>query len=129
MKEMAREKALAEFIKYQLRPLAARDQINRHYRIFNWETLRPTAVYRKLISEEATPFLGLAADLVRRFMPEADQRTLMMAAIWLMGQCAIFIRYREQLANPPVSLELNEAAVEYLSKLVSAWALAGLAGE
>jgi hypothetical protein len=26
----------------------------------------PTAIYRKLISEEAAPFLGLAVDLVRR---------------------------------------------------------------
>src|ERR1700731_1441870 len=65
MKGMPREEALAEFIKYQLRPLAARDQISRHYRIFSWETLRPTALYRKLVSEEATPFLGLAVDLMR----------------------------------------------------------------
>jgi AcrR family transcriptional regulator len=126
MKGLPREEALAEFIKYQLRPLTARDQINRDYRILNWETLRPTAVYRKLVSEEATPFLGLAIDLMRRFMPKADQRTLMMAAIWLMGQCAIFIRHREQLAKPPVSLDLNEAAVERLTKLVSSWVLTGL---
>ena len=30
---------------------------------------------------------------------------------------------REQLANPPVSLGLDEAAVERLTNLVSAWAL------
>jgi hypothetical protein len=42
----------------------------------------------------------------------------MMAAIWLMGQCSLFIRHREQLADPPVSLDLNEAAVERLAKLV-----------
>jgi AcrR family transcriptional regulator len=126
MKRLPREEALAEFIKYQLRPLTARDQINRHYRILNWETLRPTGVYRKLVSEEATPFLGLAVDLMRRFMPKADQSTLMMAAIWLMGQCSLFIRHREQLANPPVSLDLNEAAVERLAKLVSSWVLTGL---
>jgi hypothetical protein len=50
----------------------------------------------------------------------------MMAAIWLMGQCSLFIRHREQLANPPVSLDLNEAAVERLAKLVSSWVLSGL---
>jgi TetR/AcrR family transcriptional regulator, regulator of cefoperazone and chloramphenicol sensitivity len=125
MKGMRREEALAEFIKYQLRPLAARDQINRHYRILNWENLRPTAVYRKLVSEEATPFLSLAVELTRRFMPEADQSTLMMAAIWLMGQSSVFIRYREQLSNSPVSLNINEAAVERLAKLISAWVLTG----
>ena len=97
---MTRENALAEFIKYQLRPLAARDELSRHFRIFNWEAVRPTAIYRKLMSEETTPFLSFAVDLMRRFMPTADQRTLTMAAIWLVGQCIVFVRNREQLANP-----------------------------
>ena len=59
-------------------------------------------------------------------MPKADQRTLMIAAIWLIGQCSIFVRNREQLANPPISLALDEAAVERLAELVTDWALAGL---
>jgi hypothetical protein len=58
-------------------------------------------MYRKLMSEEAAPFMALAVDLVRRFLPKADQSTLIMAAVWLVGQCAIFVRNREQLANPP----------------------------
>ena len=119
-------RALVEFVKYQLRPLAARDQISRHYRLLNWETVHPTAVYQDLISEEATPFLSFAIDLMRRFMPNADQRTLTMAAIWLVGQCTIFVRNREQLANPPVSLASGEATIEWLTALISAWALAGL---
>jgi HTH-type transcriptional dual regulator CecR, C-terminal domain len=108
MKGMSRENALVDFVKYQLRPLAPRNQISRHYRLFNWEAVRPTTVYRELISEEATPFLGFAIDLMRRFMPDANQRTLTMAAIWLVGQCTIFVRNREQFANPPVSLNLDE---------------------
>ena len=103
-------------------------ELSRHFRIFDWEAVRPTAIYRRLVSEEATPFLSLAVDLMRRFMPKADQRTLIMAAIWLVGQCTVFVRNREQLANPPVSLDLDDAAVERLTTLVSAWALAGLAG-
>lgn len=126
-KAMSREKALGEFIRHQLRPLLARDDLSRHIRLFNWETVRPTAVFRKLIDEEALPFMGLAIDLVRRFMPEADQRTLTVAAIWLIGQCSVFVRNREQLADPPVSLTLDEAAVEKLAVLVSRWAVAGLA--
>jgi hypothetical protein len=124
---MSRENALAEFIRYQLHPLATRDELSRHFRLLNWEAVRPTAVYWKLVSEEATPFMGVAIDLMRRFMPNADQRTLIMAAVWLVGQCSIFVRNREQLANPPVSLNLDEAAVERLTTFVSAWALAGLA--
>jgi AcrR family transcriptional regulator len=126
MKGMSREDALAEFIRHQLHPLAARDELSRHFRIFNWEAVRPTAVYRKLLSEEAAPFLGVAIDLVGRFMPDADRRKLIMAAVWLVGQCHIFVRNREQLADPPVSLNLDEGSVEQLTTLVSGWALAGL---
>jgi AcrR family transcriptional regulator len=126
-KAMSREKALGEFVRHQLRPLLARDDLSRHIRIFNWEAVRPTAVFRKLVSEEAVPFMGLAIDLVRRFMPKADQPTLTVAAIWLIGQCSVFVRNREYLAVPPASLVLDEAAVERLAGLVSRWAVAGLA--
>ena len=124
---MPRELALAQFVRHQLRPLSARDDVTRYIHILNWEAVRPTAVYRKLVSEEAAPFLGFAVDLMRRFMPSADQSTLIMAAVWLVGQCTVFIRHREQLAMPPVSLKLNEPAVDRLSALISGWALAGLA--
>ena len=126
-KAMPREQALGEFIRHQLRPLSARDELSRHIRIFNWEAVRPTAVYRKLISEEAAPFRDFAVDLVRRFMPEADQRTLTMAAVWLVGQCSVFVRNREQFASPSVSLVLDEAAVDRLAEQLAAWALTGLA--
>jgi AcrR family transcriptional regulator len=126
MKAMSREAALAEFIRRQLRPLLGRDEYSRHMRILNWETVRPTAVFRKLLSEEAAPFMGLAVELVRRFQPEADQRTLMAAAVWLLGQCSVFLRNREQLAEPPLGLVLDEAAVEWLAQLVSRWATGGL---
>jgi AcrR family transcriptional regulator len=126
MKAMSREAALVEFIRRQLRPLLGRDEYSRHMRILNWETVRPTAVFRKLLSEEAAPFMGLAVELVRRFQPEADQRTLVAAAVWLLGQCSVFLRNREQLADPPLGLELDEAAVEWLAQLVSRWATGGL---
>jgi AcrR family transcriptional regulator len=126
MKAMSREAALAEFIRRQLRPLLGRDEYSRHMRILNWETVRPTAVFRKLLSEEAAPFMGLAVELVRRFQPDADQRTLVAAAVWLVGQCSVFLRHREQLADPPLGLALDEAAVEWLAQLVSRWASGGL---
>ena len=126
MKAMSREAALVEFIRRQLRPLMGRDEYSRHMRILNWETVRPTAVFRKLLSEEAAPFMGLAVELVRRFQPEADQRTLTAAAVWLVGQCSVFLRNREQLADPPLGLVLDESAVEWLAQLVSRWATGGL---
>jgi AcrR family transcriptional regulator len=126
MKAMTREAALAEFIRRQLRPLLGRDEYSRHMRILNWETVRPTAVFRKLLSEEAAPFMGLAVELVRRFQPEADQRTLVAAAVWLLGQCSVFLRNREQLADPPLGLVLDENSVEWLAQTVSRWATGGL---
>jgi len=124
---MPRERALGEFVRRQLRPLTARDELGRYLRIFNWEAVRPTAVFRKLASEEAAPFMGVAVELVRRFLPEADQRTLTIAAVWLIGQCSVFVRNREQLAGPPAGLALDEAAVDGLAELLSRWAVGGLA--
>ena len=124
---MPRERALGDFVRRQLRPLTARDEISRYLRIFNWEAVRPTAVFRKLASEEAAPFMGVAVELVRRFLPDADQRTLTIAAVWLIGQCSVFVRNREQLAGPPAELALDEAAVDALAELLSRWAVGGLA--
>ena len=124
---MPRERALGEFVRQQLRPLSARDDVSRYIHILNWEAVQPTAVYRKLVSEEAAPFLGFAVDLMRRFMPDADRPTLIIAAVWLVGQCTVFIRHREQLSAVPVSLSFDKSAVERLSTLISAWALGGLA--
>src|ERR1700733_90218 len=124
---MPRERALGEFVRDQLRPLSARDDVSRYIHILNWEAVRPTTVYRRLVSEEAAPFMGFAVDLMRRFMPDADRPTLVMAAVWLVGQCNVFIRYRDQLAIPPVSLTFDERELQKVSTLISAWALAGLA--
>jgi hypothetical protein len=70
--------------------------------------------------------MGLATDLVRRFLPEADNRTVMAAAIWLVGQCSVFLRNREVLSQPPMSLVIDESTVEWLSQMISHWVVAGL---
>jgi len=126
VKTLSREEALGAFIRRQLHPLMARDESSRHMRIFNWETVRPTAVFRSLLAEEAAPFMGMAADLVRRFMPDADRRTLTVASIWLIGQCGVFLRNRDRLAEPPIGLEIDDSTVEWLSQAISRWIVAGL---
>jgi AcrR family transcriptional regulator len=126
LKSLSREEALSQFVRRQLQPLLGRGEYSRHMRIFNWETVQPTTVFRNLVTEEAAPFLGLAADLVRRFMPDVDQRTVTVAAVWLLGQCSVFLRNREQLAEPPVGLVLDEQAVEWLAATISNWVVAGL---
>lgn len=126
-KALSREDALREFVRRQLRPLVARDEVSRSLRIFNWETVRPTAVFRKLMSEEAAPFVELAVDLLRRFLPKADQRTLVVAALGLMGQCSVFVRNREQLAGPPMGLPLDESSIDWLAGVISRLTIVGLA--
>jgi len=123
---MSREAALTAFIRRQLHPLTARDEFSRHMRIFNWETVRPTDVFKSLVSEEAAPFMGVAADLVRRFLPQADERRVTVAAVWLIGQCSVFVRNREQLSGPPVGLSFDEAAVAWLAETISGWVIEGL---
>lgn len=126
LKSLSRDEALSQFMRRQLQPLLGRDEYSRHMRIFNWETVQPTTVFRDLVAEEAAPFFGLAADLVRRFIPDADQRTVTVAAVWLLGQCSVFVRNREQLAEPPVGLALDEQVVDWLSATISHWVVAGL---
>jgi AcrR family transcriptional regulator len=125
-KAMSREDALRAFIRRQLHPLMGRDEYSRHMRIFNWETVRPTPVFRALLSEEVAPFMGLAADLVRRFLPGADARMVTVASIWLIGQSSVFLRNRETLAQPPVGLVLDDAVVEWLSQQIGNWIVGGL---
>ena len=126
LKSMSPAEALSQFVRRQLQPLLGRDEYSRHMRIFNWETVQPTAVFRNLVAEEAAPFLGLAADLVRRFLPDADERTITVAAVWLLGQCSVFLRNREQLAEPPVGRALDEHAVDWLCEMISRWVVSGL---
>lgn len=123
---MSREDALGAFIRRQLHPLMGRDEYSRYMRIFNWETVRPTAVFRSLVSEEAAPFMGLAADLVRRFLPEANPQTVTVASIWLIGQCGVFLRNREQLAQAPIGLVLDDEAIDWLAGLIGGWLVSGL---
>ena len=57
-------------------------------------------------------YMTAAVDIVRRFMPKgADHRTALCAAIWLMGQCNVFVRNRELLAREPFSIMADEPFV------------------
>lgn len=125
--DVTREEALRRFIRQQLRPLLARDEIGRYLRIFAWETARPSKVLREAMATNATPFVARAVALVRRFMPaEASEQEAMCAAIWLMGQCNVFVRNREHFTQPPFALKIDEAFVDRLTNLVAGLALSGL---
>jgi HTH-type transcriptional dual regulator CecR, C-terminal domain len=101
--------------------------MSRYMRIFAWESVRPTAVMRKFIVTSAAPFVGQAVSLVKRFLPDASEQDLLCGAIWLMGQCSVFVRNREHFAHPPFVLKIDEDFIDRLTGLVAGLALEGLA--
>ena len=97
-------------------------------RIFARENVHPSKVLRNLMATNAAPFLARAVALVRRFLPAtASEQEAMCAAIWLMGQCSIFLRNREQFVQPPFNLKIDAPFVERLADMITRLALAGLA--
>jgi AcrR family transcriptional regulator len=126
---LTREQALRRFVRRQLRPMTARDERSHYLRIFGWETLRPSPPFQKFLAEEAAPVFGEASALVRRFLPdEATDLQALFGALWLYGQCSIFVRNREQLSRPPLRLKVDNEMVDLLVETISGWAVNGLTG-
>jgi AcrR family transcriptional regulator len=125
--EVSREEALRRFVRQQLRPMTARDESSDYLRIFGWETVRPSPVFRRFMAAEAAPFFATVTALVRRFLPPgASDHEAVLGALWLFGQCNIFVRNREQLANPPLRLKVDQGLVDSLVETIAAWAIGGL---
>jgi AcrR family transcriptional regulator len=124
---LPRDAALRRFVRRQLRPMTARDELSEYVRIFNWETLKPSPVFRKFMAREVAPFFAVAIELVRQFLPsKATDQQAVVAALWLFGQCSIFVRNAEQLANPPLRLKIDERFVDGLADTIATWAAQGL---
>lgn len=124
---LSRQTALRRFVRGQLRPMTARDELSDYVRIFNWETLKPSPVFRQFMAKEAAPFVADAGALARRFLPEdATDEQAVIGALWLFGQCSIFVRNAEQLAKPPFRLKLDEGFVDRLADMIAGWASNGL---
>src|SRR5499426_1400850 len=120
---LSREAALRRFLRQQLRPMISGDELSAYVRIFNWETLKPSPVFRKFMAREAAPFFAAATELVRRFLPNrATDQEAAVGALWLFGQCSIFVRNAEQLANPPLRLKVDERFEDRLADTIATWA-------
>jgi len=125
---LSREAALRRFVRRQLRPLTGRDEVRQYLWVFNWEQLQPSPTFRKFMAEEAAPFFGAATALVRRFLPNvASEQQAALGALWLFGQCSVFVRSGEQLAHPPMSLKIDGPFIDRLADTIAAWAAGGLA--
>ena len=127
LKSLSREEALRSFLRQQLRPLLFRDELSRYIRLFAWESAHPSKTFLKFMATNTMSYMTAAVDIVRRFMPKgADHRSALCAAIWLMGQCNVFVRSRELLAREPFSIIADEPFVEELTALITSLAMGGL---
>src|SRR5262245_62377145 len=123
---LPRKTALRRFVRGQLRPMTARDELSDYVRIFNWETLKRSPVFRQFMARETAPVFAAATELVRRFLPNrATDQQAVVGALWLFGQCSVFVRNAEQLANPPWRLGLDGRVVDRLPDTIATWAADG----
>src|SRR5262245_65354346 len=90
---LSREAALRRFLRQQLRPMISGDELSDYVRIFSWETLKPSPVFRKFMARETAPVFAAATELIRRFLPHrATNQHAVVGALWLFGQCSIFVQ-------------------------------------
>jgi AcrR family transcriptional regulator len=126
---LSREERLRAFIARQLRPMISRDELSDYVRIFNWETLRPSETFRTFMAEAAPEFFTAATGLVRQFLPAgASERHALLGTLWLLGQCSVFVRNAEHLANPPLGFTVDQRFVAALADILTVWAAGGMGG-
>ena len=127
LKSLSREEALQSFVCQQLRPLLFRDEMSLYIRMFAWESAHPSKIFLKFMATNTVSYLTAAVDIVRQFLPPGTQkRVALCGAIWLMGQCSVFVRNRELFAQEPFSITTDEPFVDELSELITQLALGGL---
>jgi AcrR family transcriptional regulator len=127
VESVPRDEAVRLFIRQQVTPLLKHGQISRYLRIFAWETLAPTPIYRDFIASEKLPVMNIAERIVRRFLPDSASRAEMtVATIWLTQQVAPFVRHFEALSKPPLNLKLDRRFVEQLATDLTRMAVGGL---
>ena len=127
LKSLSREEALRSFVYQQLRPLLFRDEMSRYIRLFAWESAHPSKVFLKFMATNTGSYLTTAVDIVRRFLPpDTQKRAALCVAIWLMGQCSIFVRNRELFAHEPFGINTDESFTDELTELVTRLAIGGL---
>ena len=124
---VTRDEAVRLFIRQQVAPLLKHGQIGRYLRIFAWETLAPTPVYRDFIASEKLPILDQAEKIVRRFLPAGAARAeITVATIWLTQQAIPFIRHYDTLSKPPLNLKMDQRFIERLAADLGRMAIAGI---
>jgi AcrR family transcriptional regulator len=124
---LPRREALSRFVRQQLGPLTKRDAFSRYVRLFAWEHVSATQVFRDFVATEKLPILVVAERLVRRYLPaDAPSEEIAVTTVWLIHQPSAFVRDAEHLARPPLGLTLDQAFVDRLAATLTALIDAGL---
>jgi AcrR family transcriptional regulator len=119
-------RAVATFIRTQLKALNRRDQLGRLMRIFTWETLSRSQVFTDFLAEEKLPVFDVAEIVVRKFLPpETERADLWIAIFWLLSQVETFIR-PERLERAPYNLKIDQALIDRLGDRLSEMTVAAL---
>ncbi len=121
-----RDEALRLFLREQLSAMRRSTEAARHLRIFAWEDLSRTDVFRDFLATEPLPFLEIGATLVGRYLPQADAEERMVALLWLVQQAEPFVRNSERLTGPPMRLRIDAGFVERLTDILFTLVGAGL---
>ncbi|HTV34686.1 MAG TPA: CerR family C-terminal domain-containing protein [Methylocella sp.] len=124
--EVTCDEAVRLFIRQQVTPLLNHAKFGRYMRIFAWETLAPSAVYRDFIASERLPILEQAEKIVRRYLPAASREDITIATFWLAQQAIPFIRHYDTLSKPPLNLTLDRAFIEKLATDLGRMVIAAL---
>jgi hypothetical protein len=96
-------------------------------RLFAWEHVSTTQVFRDFIATEMLPILSVAERLVRRYLPaDAPPEEIAVTTVWLIHQPSVFVRDSEHLAHPPLNLTLDNAFVDRLAGTLTDLIDAGL---
>jgi AcrR family transcriptional regulator len=127
--DMDRDEAVHLYVSQQLVPLLRRNQLSQYLRIFNWEILQPTGMFRELMASERIPAVSAAVAILDKFLPgDASPEERTIAMIWLVNQAYIFVRNYEHLSLPPANLKVDEAFLERLIDMLTRLLIGGLVG-
>lgn len=121
-----RDEALRLFLREQVSAMRRPTEIARHLRIFAWEELARTDVFRDFLATEPLPFLEVGAAIVARYLPDAGAEERAVALLWLVQQAEPFIRNPERLAGPPLNVRVDSGFVERLTDTLWTLVSAGL---
>lgn len=123
------EEALRLYLRQFLSPLVKRDRVSQYLRLYTWESVRPSAVFKNFVETRPPRIFRLAERVVRRFLPDdASREEVAIRTIWLAQQPIFFVREAEMLALAPFGMAFDAAGVERLVERLARLSLTGLLG-